>query len=85
MKALFAVTRTRGPAWKADKSMEQQASWRPHADFMSSLQDEGFVVLGGPLNGTTEVLLIVRANTAEEITRRLAEDPWGPEMLTLPE
>ena len=81
MKRLFAVTRARGPAWKATIPMEEQDGWRPHADFMNSLQDESFVVLGGPLDGTSEVLLIVRADSTEQIYTRLERDPWGPEML----
>jgi hypothetical protein len=34
------------------------------------------VVLGGPLEGTSDVLLIIRANTADEIRSRLEADPW---------
>jgi uncharacterized protein YciI len=57
--------------------MEQQIDWRAHADFMDGLRDEGFVLLGGPLEGTAEVLLIVRARDADEILVRLAEDCWS--------
>jgi hypothetical protein len=35
------------------------------------------VVLGGPLEDTPEVLLIIRAETPEEIRSRLAADPWS--------
>lgn len=42
---------------------------------MNALVDEGFVLLGGPLE-EPDVLLIVRANSAQEITERLADDPW---------
>ena len=44
---------------------------------MNALAKEGFVVLGGPLEGTPDVLLVVRARTAEEVHSRLAEDPWA--------
>ncbi len=43
---------------------------------MNALQAEGFVVLGGPLDGSADVLLIMRANSPEEIIERLAADPW---------
>lgn len=43
---------------------------------MNARAAEGFVVFGGPLEGTADVLLIIRAETAEEIHSRLAEDPW---------
>jgi hypothetical protein len=77
MLQLFAVIRTRGPAWLDSRPMEDQADWPPHASFMNSLADDGFVVLGGPLEGTSDVLLVMRATTADEIHRRLAGDPWA--------
>jgi hypothetical protein len=43
---------------------------------MNGLAKEGFVVLGGPLEGTADVLLVVRAATPDEARSRLAEDPW---------
>lgn len=43
---------------------------------MNRLAEEGFVVLGGPLEGTPDVLLIVRAENAEAISQRLESDPW---------
>jgi len=39
------------------------------------LEAEGFVVLGGPLEGTSDFLLIFRARTAGEILDRLSADP----------
>ncbi len=55
--------------------MEEQEAWRPHADFVNALVADGFVVLGGPLE-EPDVLLICRADSAEEIRARLAADPW---------
>ena len=78
MKRLFAVIRTRGPAWQASLKMEAQLDWTAHADFMTNLRDEGFVLLVGPLLKTQDVLLIIRAESADEITSRLADDPWTP-------
>jgi hypothetical protein len=43
---------------------------------MDALVDAGIVVLGGPLDGTRDVLLIVRAETEAEIAARLDADPW---------
>jgi uncharacterized protein YciI len=74
---LYAVIRTRGPAWKDARPLESQDDWEPHASFMESLERDGFVVLGGPLQGTADVLLIVRANSPDEILSRLASDPWS--------
>ena len=84
MRRLFAVTRVRGPAWDATQPLEGQKDWRAHADFMVALQREGFVVIGGPLEGTPDVLLIIRAEDPEEIRTRLARDPWEPHLLLTP-
>jgi len=42
---------------------------------MNALAKEGMVILGGPLEGTADVLLIMRAETPDEVRSRLAEDP----------
>lgn len=73
---LFAVIRTRGADWQASLPLEQQAEWDAHASFMNALEAVGFVVLGGPLEGTPDALLIVRATTPDEILERLRDDPW---------
>jgi hypothetical protein len=43
---------------------------------MDDLAGAGTVVLGGPLEGTADVLLIMRAESADEIVRKLAVGPW---------
>jgi YCII-related domain-containing protein len=84
MQQLFAVIRTRGPAWQDGRPLEGQADWTGHASFMNALAKEGFVVLGGPLEGTSDVLLVVRAATPDEARSRLAEDPWaGKDLLRI--
>ena len=77
MQQVFAVIRTRGPAWQDSRPLEGQADWAPHASFMNSLAKEGFVILGGPLEGTPDVLLVIGAKTPDEVRSRLAEDPWA--------
>jgi hypothetical protein len=84
MQHLFVVIRTRGPAWQDSRPLESQADWGPHASFMNSLAKEGFVILGGPLEDTPDVLLVVRATTPDEVRSRLAEDPWaGKDLLRI--
>ena len=77
MAQLFMVIRTRGPAWQEARPLEGQVDWASHASFMNALAKEGVVVLGGPLEGTSDVLLVLRATTPDEIRARLAEDPWS--------
>ena len=72
----FAVTRERGEDWDASLSMRQQQKWDEHAVFMNALADEGFVVLGGPLDDGEKILLIINAKSEMEIADRLADDPW---------
>ena len=52
------------------------SNWAGHASFMNALAKEGLVILGGPLEATSDTLLIVRATSPDEIRSRLAEDPW---------
>jgi uncharacterized protein YciI len=75
-KYLFAVMRRYGPPYDAHKPLEAQPDWEGHRVFMNALESEGLARLAGPLEGTNEVLLVFRAETAEEIERRLADDPW---------
>lgn len=76
MKRLFAVMLNRGAAYDLTRPLEMQKDWGPHRTFMNALERERFVVLGGPLEGTNDVLLIFQADDAEEIRTRLAKDPW---------
>src|ERR1700690_560883 len=76
MRRLFAVTRSRGPAWNPSLPLEQQDDWPAHAAFMKALHAEGFVLLGGPLEGTSDVLLITRSNDEKEIHSCLSADSW---------
>jgi hypothetical protein len=76
MHRLFAVIRSRGPAWNDSLPLDSQVAWAAHAAFMNGLLDERFIVLGGPLEGTRDVLLVVRATDEAEIRERLAADPW---------
>jgi len=73
---LFAVIRTHGGAWQPSLPMEGQADWNVHAAFMNALENEGFVLLGGPLEGTPDILLVVRAASSDQILDRLQGDPW---------
>jgi hypothetical protein len=73
----YAVIRTRGTGWQKTLPLEAQVDWDIHASFMNALVDEGFVALGGPLDGTDDVLLIVRASSSDEIAHRLQADPWS--------
>ena len=74
---VFVVLRSRGAAWDDSQPLEGQREWAEHAAFMDALFDEGFVVLVGPLEGTRDALMVVRAGSAAEIEARLEGDPWS--------
>lgn len=73
---IFAVIRTRGPVRQPSLSLEVQQEWPAHARFMNDLEVRGAVILGGPLDGTPGVLLVMRADSADEAAQHLQGDPW---------
>jgi uncharacterized protein YciI len=83
MAHYFLVERAKGPAWDHSRLRREQEGWPAHAAFMDALDEEGFVVLGGPIGeGDGEnALLVVAARDETAIRARLAEDPWGEDML----
>jgi hypothetical protein len=76
MECAFVVLRSRGPAWDDSRALEGQSDWAAHAAFMDALFEQGFAALVGPLEGTRDALLVLRASSASEIVERLAADPW---------
>ena len=80
----FAVRLQRGGPWDWSRDLREQDGWEDHARFMDALVADGFVVLGGPLEGEREVLHAISASSEEEVRRRLAEDNWAQNgMLTV--
>jgi uncharacterized protein YciI len=58
--------------------MRNQVNWDEHARFMDNLTAEGFIILGGPLTGGPDVLLIISAENEQQIRDTLSRDPWEP-------
>ena len=52
---------------------------------MDALAEEGTVILGGPVGegDGEDTLLVVAVESEGAIRARLADDPWGTEMLTI--
>jgi uncharacterized protein YciI len=73
----FAVRLQRGGPWDWTRGLREQDGWEEHASFMDSLVNEGFLVLGGPLEGDREILHVIDAPSEEAVRRRLAEDNWA--------
>jgi hypothetical protein len=82
--AIFHVVTTRtGPRWDPSAPLEGQSDWIAHAAFMDDLVDDGFVLLGGPLDGDVRVILVVDAPSRESVEETLAADPWWESHLHL--
>jgi hypothetical protein len=75
--AVFALTTSHGPGWDASRGIREQQAWDEHASFMDGLVDDGFVILGGPLDDGQRVLLMVEARDEQEVVARMGEDPWA--------
>lgn len=73
---IFAVRLERGGPWDWSRDLRQQEGWDEHAQFMDSLVEEGFIVLGGPIAGEREILHAIEAPSEEVVRERLAEDNW---------
>lgn len=80
----FAVRVERGGPWDWSRGLREQDGFDEHAAFMDALVDEGFIVLGGPLEGDREILHAICAGSEQEIRDRLAHDNWSKNgMLTI--
>jgi uncharacterized protein len=83
MADYFLVKRVPGPAWDHGRLRREQDGWGEHAAFMDALAEEGVVVLGGPVGegDGNYALQVMDAKDEAEIRARLADDPWGEDML----
>jgi hypothetical protein len=72
----YAVRQRRGGPWDWTRGLREQDGFEDHRRFMNGLVETGFIVLGGPLEGDREVLLVMAGPGEAAIMERLAEDPW---------
>ena len=73
----LVVLRRAGPEWDPTKPMEEQSGWDDHAAFMDQLVDDGFLVLGGPLEDGVRTAHAVEADSSDAIRELFARDPWS--------
>ena len=77
MPMFHVVVLRSGPSWQPGAPLEEQSDWDAHASFMDGLVDDGFILLGGPLEGDRETFHVVDAPSEQAIRERLAEDNWA--------
>ena len=76
MKNTFVQLWAHGPAWVPGKTVREQPYWAEHAAFMDPLFENGTVVLGGPFVDGTGSLVIVEAESEQEVADLFASDPF---------
>ena len=64
-----------GGPWNWSKGLRDQELFDEHAQFLDGLVDEGYIVLGGPLD-ERDVLLVVQSETVASVRSRFAADSW---------
>ncbi len=75
MSNVFVVLSSAGPGRDRNKRTRQQPFWDEHAAFIDALTD-GFIMLGGPFEADGGAMLIVRAESEEDVRSKLQPDPW---------
>lgn len=76
-KQLFLVDHIPGPDWVTGVDTREQQRWDEHAAFIDGLFDTGYIGLGGPLqNGDGAAVMVMDAESEEQIRALLAPDPW---------
>jgi uncharacterized protein YciI len=76
MTTYYAAFLRPGKLWDAKKSAREQPYWDDHARYMDALFDEGKIVLGGPYADGSGSLVIVAADSAEQVRAMYRDDPW---------
>lgn len=75
--ANFAVRTVHGPGWNPSRPIREQDGWDEHAAFMDGLVDDGFIIVGGPVEDGAQTLHAVEAADEKQVRARFAEDPWA--------
>jgi uncharacterized protein YciI len=76
MKTFFAAFLRPGSRWNPDKPVREQPYWDDHARYMDALFETGALILGGPFADRTGALVVVTAESAEQVREMYRRDPW---------
>jgi len=76
MKNTFVAISSAGPNRDLSKDTRQQTFWDEHAKFIDQLVDDGFILMGGPLEDEGGALLILNAKDENDVRKKLKNDPW---------
>ncbi len=76
MKTAFVIISSAGPNRDSSKGTREQPLWEEHAKFIDQLVADGFIFMGGPLVDEGGAMLIVNADSEDEVRAKLKNDPW---------
>jgi hypothetical protein len=77
------VVKRTGPDWDPSRPLREQDGWDEHAAFMDGLVDDGFIILGGPLEDEVRVVHVVNAESEDEVRERFARDNWSEKVVQI--
>jgi uncharacterized protein YciI len=76
MKNTFVILSSAGPNRDSSRSTREQPLWNEHAAFIDQLVAAGFILMGGPLVDEGGAMLIVTADSENDVREKLQNDPW---------
>jgi len=71
----YVVTSKAGPLRDLSKGSREQRHWDAHAEHFDRLVDGGVIMMGGPFDDGG-AMLIVRAESEQDVRQMLSPDPW---------
>ncbi|HTY93578.1 MAG TPA: hypothetical protein VMC02_06805 [Steroidobacteraceae bacterium] len=74
-RTFYAVVQ-RTERWDKATPAPEQPGFAAHAAYMHGMEAEGFIGLAGLLQETGDVVFIFHAAEADEVRKRLSQDPW---------
>jgi uncharacterized protein len=75
-KNTYLMVSSAGANRDLSKGSREQLFWDEHAAFIDKLDEEGFILMGGPLVDEGGAVLIVHAVDEQEIREKTKDDPW---------
>jgi uncharacterized protein YciI len=66
-----------GSRWDPSEGSRTQPWWTEHAAFMDDLSARGLIELAGPLADGGGALVVVRAESVDDVREWFSADPWS--------
>lgn len=76
MKSVFLVFFQPGLRWVPGLESPQQPGFRVHADYLNAVDKRHRLLIGGPLDDYSAILLAMEAENEAQVRDLLARDPW---------